>query len=155
MHMISNVDIAPTISQLAGARPTIAQDGRSFLPLILGQPVTGWRQSLLLHWPGGDEDGRSGQPDSMPQFWGVLADVRGSGQWKYVEIDTGERELYNETADPNEMHNLAGTTANAMMQAQLKDRLAVLKSQANAGAAAPNVLRTDMPSKGKLGPDID
>jgi arylsulfatase A-like enzyme len=154
-HMISNVDIASTISQIAGATPGIAQDGRSFLPLILGQAVSNWRSSMLLHWPGGNEVGLSGQPDSMPQFWGVLADVAGSGQWKYVEIDTGERELYNETADPNEMHNLAGTAANATIQAQLKSRLAALKSQANAAAATGNVLRTDMPTRGKLGPDLD
>jgi arylsulfatase A-like enzyme len=150
-HMISNVDIAPTISRLAGTAPTIAQDGRSFLPLILGQPVSSWRNSMLLHWPGGNEDGLSGQPDSMPQFWGVLADVAGRGQWKYVEIDTGERELYNESADPNEMNNLAGTAANATVQSQLKNRLAALKTQANAGKR----LRTDRPTKGPLGPDLD
>jgi arylsulfatase A-like enzyme len=149
-HLISNVDIAPTIAALAGATPAIATDGRSFLPFVLGQSAS-WRNSLLLHWPGGDMEGRAGQPDSMPQFWGVLARASDGGWWKYVEVDTGERELYDEDADPAEMNNRAGEPAVAGIQAELRSMLTTLKSQAGATAT----LRTDMPVPGPLGPDFD
>ena len=34
-------------------------------------------------------EGRAGQPESMPQFWGVLARTSDGGFRKYVELDTG------------------------------------------------------------------
>lgn len=151
-HLVSNVDMAATISELAGTTPAIPQDGMSFAPFILGQTVTSWRDSLLLHWPGGDMEGRAGKPDSMPQFWGVISTTADGGFWKYIELDTGEKELYNELVDPYEMTNLAGDPAYADKQAELLAKLNALKAQAGA-AAAP--LRTDMPVAGTLGPDLD
>jgi N-acetylglucosamine-6-sulfatase len=155
-HIISNVDIAPTISAIAGATPTISQDGASFLPLILNQNTYTWRNSILLHWPGGDMEGLSGQPDSMPQYWGVLATTADGGYWKYVEIDTGEKELYNEVTDPNEMHNLANNATYTAKQTEMKNLLTPLKNNATQ-AAGINVAtpRTDTPTQGTLGPDLD
>jgi arylsulfatase A-like enzyme len=150
-HLLSNVDIAATISEIAGARPGIQQDGRSFAPLIIGQSVT-WRDSVLFHWPGGDMEGRAGQPDSMPQFWAVLAQASDGDLWKYVELDTGERELYNQRTDPYEMNNRAGEPATANIQAELRAELQALKNQAGATSTA---LRADMPVSGPVGPDFD
>jgi arylsulfatase A-like enzyme len=150
-HLISNVDMAATISAMAGATP-VRQDGLNFLPLILGQQVP-WRDDVLLHWPGGDMEGRSGQPDSMPQFWGVLAQTSGGGFWKYIELDTGERELYDQNADPDELDNRAGDPSVADVQAELAARLAALK--ADAGVSATAALRADMPVAGTVGPDLD
>jgi arylsulfatase A-like enzyme len=152
--LISNVDIASTISQLAGATPTIPQDGASFLPLVLGQSVPGWRDTLLLHWPGGDSDGLAGQPDSMPQFWGVLGRTSGGGLWRYVELDTGERELYDELADPDELDNQAGDPATSAVQADLQARLAALKIRAGV-TSANDPVRSDLPVPGPIGPDYD
>jgi N-acetylglucosamine-6-sulfatase len=152
-HLLSNVDLAATILELAGAAgPPIPQDGRSFAPLVLGRTVT-WRDAILLHWPGGDMEGDPGQPDSMPQFWGVLAQTEGGGFWKYVELDTGERELYDENADPFELDNRAGDPALADLQSGLTARLAGLKADAGFSASAP--LRADMPVTGRVGPDLD
>jgi N-acetylglucosamine-6-sulfatase len=155
-HMITNVDMAATISDLAGATPVIPQDGMSFAALIRGPgiEVGAWRNSILLHWPGGDMEGRPGQPDSMPQFWGVLATTADGGYWKYVEIDTGEKELYNEVLDPNEMNNVAGNAGNASRVAELKSMLNTLKAKAQ-GTAGASPLRADVPTSGTLGPDLD
>jgi arylsulfatase A-like enzyme len=152
-HLVSNVDLAATISGLAGTTPppSAPQDGTSFLPLILDQPVSSWRNSLLLHWPGGDMEGRPGRPDSMPQFWGVLGQASDGGWWKYVEVDTGERELYDEDADPYEMDNRYGDPDVAAVQAELAATLAGLKAQAGATAT----LRTDRPVPGLVGADLD
>jgi N-acetylglucosamine-6-sulfatase len=155
-HLVSNVDMASTISELGGATPAIPQDGMSFAKLILGQEVPGWRDSLLLHWPGGDMNGAAGKPDSMPQFWGVLSTTADGGYWKYVEIDTGEKELYNEVTDPYEMTNLANNPAYAAVQADMLAKLSPLKAKAGAApGTAAATLRTDLPTAGTLGPDLD
>ena len=149
-HLISNIDVAATVADLAGASVPAGypMDGRSFEPLVLGNDVD-WREDLLMHWPGGDMWGDPGMPDSMPQWWGVLARTSDGGLWKYVELDTGERELYDERADPNELNNRAGEQATAAVQAELRQRLADLKS----GARATTTLRADSPVPGPLGPD--
>ncbi len=149
-HLLSNVDIAATISELAGATPAVQQDGMSFAPLILGQTVP-WRDSVLFHWPGGDMEGRAGQPDSMPQFWAVLARASDGRLWKYVELDTGERELYDQAADRYEMDNLAGDPTRAGIQAELQAELRALKAEAGVTTTA---LRADVPVPGPSDPDF-
>jgi N-acetylglucosamine-6-sulfatase len=152
-HLVSNVDIASTVAALAGATPGVAQDGMSFAPLILGEPVSTWRNGLLLHWSGGDMEGRPGMPDSMPQYWAVLGRAADGGWWKYVELDTGERELYDEGADPYEMNNLYGELARAGVQTEMQAMLGQLKADADA-PTGPGALRADMPVPGPLGPDL-
>ena len=50
-----------------------------------------------------------------------------------IRYATGEQELYNLTADPYELQNLAGTAANAAEQAALRRRADVLCSPAPPG----------------------
>lgn len=146
-HLITNTDIAGTISEIAAAPPGRQQDGHSFAPLLRGEPVASWPEDVLLHWPGGNGDGLAGRPDSLPQFWGIR-----SAAAKYVELDTGERELYDLAADPYELANRAGDPAYALVQQDLQARLTALKKQAGA-AALPR--RADQPTVGPLGPDLD
>jgi hypothetical protein len=95
-------------------------------------------------------------PDSMPQFWAVLGRSSDGGWWKYVELDTGERELYDENVDPYEMNNLYGEPAQAAIQAEMQVMLAQLKANAGAptGLAALLSRRVDMPVPGPMGPDM-
>ena len=136
---VSLVDLTATIAELTGATPTLVQDGRSLLPQVLDPAAPPARDAVLLHWPGGDPDGLRGRPTSLPQFWGVL-----TARWKYVELDTGERELYDRAADPYELRNRAGQPAVAAQQKTLADLLAREKRAAGVRAGAP--LRTDVPS---------
>ena len=149
-HLISNVDHAATIAELAHAVSALPQDGRSFLhfvdPSVPGG--TRWRTRLLQHWSGGDAMGRAGRPDSFPQFWSVVT----ADGWKYVELDTGERELYDGRADPYELVNQAGRPAHARRQADLARDLARLKAAAGASAFGRNTMQ---PVPGVLGPDLD
>lgn len=128
-HLISNVDLASTISDIAGAVPSIPQDGQSFLPLILNQDVPAWRDAVLLHWVGGEEFGVSGRPYASAGFWAVRTD-----NWKYVELLSGEKELYDEVNDPYELTNHADDPLYAITQADLKVKLDTLRGQAEAGA---------------------
>jgi len=121
-NMISNVDIASTVAAIAGVSPGGPQDGESFLPLIQGS--TQWPDEVLHHWPGHiarDPD----DANFVPQFWAIR-----TRQHLYVELSTGERELYVLRTDPNELRNVAGRPLQREVQAHLAARLAVLKAEA-------------------------
>ena len=146
-RLVSNVDLASTVTHLAGTTPAIRQDGRSLLPLILGRPVA-WRTAVLTHWPGGDGNGQTGNPNVIPQWWGVRTPTA-----KYVELDTGEREYYDLVADPRELQNRAGHPAYAGRVAALRDRLAGMKASAGAAVVFPH--NPAMPVAGPVGVDLD
>jgi N-acetylglucosamine-6-sulfatase len=46
-----NIDLAPTIADLAGVRPPRPVDGRSLVPLLQGESI-GWRSSFRIELPG-------------------------------------------------------------------------------------------------------
>ena len=112
-QLVANIDIAPTISDLAGIAPPDPVDGTSLLPL-LEDADTPWRSSLLL-------EHHAGSP--KPDFWAIRTQ-----QWKYVELAGGERELYDEVGDPFELQNVAGAPQHAALQAGLAAELTALRT---------------------------
>jgi N-acetylglucosamine-6-sulfatase len=125
-HLLSNVDVAPTIAALAGATPTISVDGVSFAPLLTGQPPPPWRTGVLIH---NAADGS----DAVPTWWGVR-----TADYAYVELaapadpDAPNVELYDLTgqlgaADPFELQNRALNPEYAAVRAQLAEQLAELQ----------------------------
>jgi arylsulfatase A-like enzyme len=119
--LAGNVDVAPTLADLAGVKSPGFVDGRSLVPLMRpGTPKT-WRTAYLLehgHGPGTKpplKPPKNGvleppellSPSTREKFY--LAPYEGvrTGRYVYVEYSTGERELYDLARDPNEMHNLA------------------------------------------------
>jgi len=89
--LVSEVDLAPTILDLVGVPPGGALDGVSLAPLLRGGPAP--PQEVYLEFAG---DPR------VPAWWAL----RRPG-WLYVELATGERELYDLRRDPFELVNLA------------------------------------------------
>jgi arylsulfatase A-like enzyme len=93
-----NIDLAPTIIDLAGATVPRAMQGRSWRPLFAGKKVPGWRQSFLAEyfW-------ESNFP-TTPTVVGVrthtakLIKYPGHDEWT---------ELFDLAADPFETRNLA------------------------------------------------
>lgn len=150
---VSNVDIAPTLANIAGATVGLTEDGRSFLPMILGQPVpAGWRTTVLQHWTGGDNVGKTGHGVAIPAFWAVRGPVSGH-LYVYVEISTGEKELYDETVDPWDLTNIAGNPNYATVQATLAARLARLVKQATSGKGKPFYYTGPAPKHLQIAPD--
>lgn len=117
--LAGNIDIAPTILELAGASAPFALDGMSLVRLI-EQTDTSWRDSLLGHWGGGG----AVQGFNPPNYWTIR-----THRYRYTEYATGEKELYDYTTDPHELQNVAGKRAYAAIQASLADKLASLKEQ--------------------------
>ncbi len=119
MHLVANIDLAPTFADLANARVPDSINGTSLVPLLENGSVD-WRDALLIeHWP--TEEGVGA---IIPEFSAVR-----TMEWKYVEYVTGECELYDLQNDPYELNNLAGKSAYAEMQAELARRLEELRGQ--------------------------
>lgn len=112
--LVSNVDLAPTFAELAGATPTLAVDGLSLVPFLSGRQPPTWRDGVLLRWIGGDGVGA---------YWAIRTQ-----EWKYVEVGSaGFTELYDLVADPFELVNRSGEPAYATIETDLDAQLEALK----------------------------
>ena len=118
-QMVANIDLAPTIVALAGAKPDRVMDGRSLVPLFR-DPGIEWGRDLLL-------EGLADDPVSL-RFTGVR-----TPRFLYVEYGAGERELYDLADDPNELLSRHDDPAYASMRDELARRLAGLRTCAGVG----------------------
>jgi N-acetylglucosamine-6-sulfatase len=89
-QIVSNVDLAPTILDAAGARGGQWMDGISLLPLARDPRVARSRAILL-----------EGGPDGPAPFAGVRAPG-----WAYLEHGPDAEELYDMASDPFQLESL-------------------------------------------------
>lgn len=111
-----NIDVAPTILDLAGADIPKDLDGRSLRPLLEGKK-TNWRDDFFCEHHFHNRNSKEG---AIPRTEGVR-----TKNWKYTTyIDEKEpyEELYDLVNDPFEEKNLAGDPAYARRLAELKRR---------------------------------
>lgn len=105
-----NIDLAPTIAEIAGARVPDAVDGRSLLPLLGAPQPEEWRRAFLVeHTSAGKTRSYPalGEMPSVPSYRALRASLL-ADDLLYVEYETGERELYDIRADPHQLVNSAG-----------------------------------------------
>lgn len=121
--LVQNVDIAPTIAELAGRE--WGSDGVSLLPL-LSTPQAVVRDAALIEncqassYPcyGIAERGSR----TIPSYWAVVSDG-----YKYVEYLTGHKALFDLEADPYELENLTGNDSYAAVKEAMARRLLLLR----------------------------
>ena len=106
---VLNIDVASTISALAGVTPGLPQDGKSFVPFLHGQQAP-WRHAWLEEYLGKDLLHKGGPPPY------TAVQTRRN---LYVEYKNGWREFYNLRKDPWELNNLAGNSSTKPLQATL------------------------------------
>ena len=114
-RMILNVDVAPTMLELARVDPPARFHGRSFLPL-LRDPSAPWRTSMLAEYFLEKVGPR------IPDWQAVRTD-----RWKlihYPDFD-GMDELYDLASDPGEVTNRIGDPS---AQGTLRELRGELKS---------------------------
>jgi N-acetylglucosamine-6-sulfatase len=110
-QLVTNADLAPTILEATGARPTKRQDGRSLFPL-LEDPGLEWGRDLLI-------EGADG-------YTVVAYDALRTYRYVYARYATGEEELYDLARDPSQLASVHDDPAYAAIRSQLSRRLDAL-----------------------------
>ena len=126
-ELAANIDLAPTILELAGVQADKSIDGRSLVP-FLRDPSLRTRRPLLFEsfvetndveangQPGGPIEpgpaarrGTSGDGGASASIVAPPKDYVGIrlGPYKYIEWPSGEKELYDLNKDPYELNNKA------------------------------------------------
>ncbi len=118
-----SVDIAPTVLEIGQAEVGNHIQGRSLLPLLEGED-TGWRESVLIEF----------YTHENPRPWLMDMDYRAvrTNRFKLIHWmqHPNERELYDLTEDPYEMHNLAEDPTRQDIVRALEDELSTLVLEA-------------------------
>lgn len=106
-----NIDIAPTIVEMAGIEPPVAMQGRSLVPLVEGRSPE-WRTEWFYE--------HLFEHKTIPKTEGVRGE-----RWKYtryIETDSIFEELYDLEGDPREQVNLAQATGASDSLAAMRER---------------------------------
>ena len=114
-ELVANIDLAPTIAEIAGAAPDTSVDGRSLLPLLTNGSA--WRSAVLI--------------DGVTRDGDHPFDAVRTNRYLYVEHAGGERELYDLKQDPYEVENAAPAPAYAGVLADLAIKLDALRACAD------------------------
>jgi N-acetylglucosamine-6-sulfatase len=111
-EMALNIDLAPTILDLAGVPVPAHVQGKSLVPVLRGQ-AKGWRKSFLIE---------HASDNVFPRVEHLGYNCVRTASWKYIRYTdlTGMDELYDLQHDPYEMKNLATSAgaADALRDAQ-------------------------------------
>ena len=124
--MTSSIDLAPTFLQIAQAQPTAEQDGVGLLDIWHGERApANWQRTVLIehHGPADssvDPDAQSYRSGRPPNYEAMRTENA-----LYVEYITGQREYYDLTTDPDELHNVFGSLS-AKQRLGLHQKLASL-----------------------------
>jgi N-acetylglucosamine-6-sulfatase len=128
----TSVDVAPTLASLAGITPPVPVDGVS-LAGVVRRGDKGWVRGVLTESAPLEGLVRDTDESGGPLEDGEEPDVRSllgvrTARYLYVDVATGERELYDMVVDPQQTDNVAGEPSYARVQALLAEVLAELRS---------------------------
>ena len=101
-----NVDIAPTLLELAGIKSPTAMQGRSLVPLLGGNKPADWRQSQFYSYWG------------APNHYGIR-----TGRYTYLKLAGHPPELFDRQLDPSQSLNVAGEPENKSVLEHLEKEL--------------------------------
>ena len=119
-EMILNIDVAPTLIELAGGKKPDAIQGSSFLPMLENKKID-WRKEFMYEYF---------QEAYAPGFVTVTG-IR-TQRYKYIESlhqVNDINELYDLKTDPGEMKNLINSPGYKMVKDSLIRKLNKLKAQ--------------------------
>lgn len=114
-QMALNIDLAPTLLELAGAPLSDTLQGRSLVPVLRDPGTAGRRAWLVENW--------KEFPYRTPTYLGVR-----TPRWLYVEYEEAlAPTLHDLDADPRQARDLYGTPAAAEVLPELRGLLAALR----------------------------
>ena len=115
-----NLDVAPTIVAAAGRPVPAVMQGRDLSPLYLGENSPAWRTDFYYQHP------TITSKDRIPSSEAVVSRAAKYVRWP----EFGHEQLFDLTADPTELRNLAGDPAAAKLSAAMRARLDGLRREA-------------------------
>jgi N-acetylglucosamine-6-sulfatase len=124
-ELVLTIDLAPTLLEVAGAKPNPGMQGRSLVPIFDRAPGA-WRESFLIEY----------YSDTVfPRILNMGYSAVRTKDAKYIEYRElkGMNELYDLTADPYEERNLANDTASSTLLKSMQAELQRLSSTAQRG----------------------
>jgi N-acetylglucosamine-6-sulfatase len=124
--LVGNIDLAPTIAEVAGAKPSAEVDGRSLIPYATS-PERSDDRGLLIESLVRDRATAYGFPYEA---------IR-SHRYLFVSYSTGQEELYDLRRDPYELENVAADPAYAATKRALASRLDHLRDCAGSDCDQP------------------
>ncbi|XP_059894619.1 N-acetylglucosamine-6-sulfatase [Gadus macrocephalus] len=157
--LVANVDLGPTMLDIAGYDVNKTQmDGMSFLPVLEGRVnASSWRTDVLVEYEG---EGHNVSDPSCPLLgpgvsecfpdcvcedafnntYACVRSVAPSTNLQYCEFDDNEVfvEVYNVTADPFQLANIAKTIDQEVLE-KMNHRLMMLQSCSGASCRTPGV----------------
>jgi len=127
---VSNVDLAPTIVDLADAKAQRRMDGRSLMPLIDDARLSPGRPIVLEAFFNADD------PDENPETPPTNYQAVRTERYLYARYGTGEQELYDLSVDPYELQSRHADPGFASVRADLQRLLAGSANCNGRGCAA-------------------
>jgi N-acetylglucosamine-6-sulfatase len=125
-ELCASIDVAPSLLDFAGVPAAPSMQGRSFLPLLRGDPDVSWRKNFFYEYF---------QEEFAPGFPTMLGLRTDRYKYIYYPYETTERgdinELYDLRNDPLEDHNLIGNPEMSAIRRDLAKQLDVLMKQYN------------------------
>jgi arylsulfatase A-like enzyme len=119
----ANVDLAPTFAKLGAANVPDFVDGRSLDSAFHGKSGHDVRKDVLVEQFTGSGGPLAGRRGGAPPTYAAVRTAR----YTYVEYVTGERQLYDLRADPDQLHNIVSTADPKLVQDLAKQLSAVQK----------------------------
>jgi arylsulfatase A-like enzyme len=118
-RLVLNVDVAPTLLELAGVPVPSWMQGRSLVPLLDGR-TPAWRDAFLYEYYEYPAE------HCVRKNRGIRTD-----RWKLIHFweQPEEWELYDLERDPDETTNLAGRREHRATEQALRERLATLRRE--------------------------
>ena len=118
-----NIDIAPTILDLAGVNKPSYMQGESMLKLISGKKDKSWRKSMLFEYY---------VDDAWPYAGPNQVAVR-TNEYKLIDnfLEDDIDELYDLKNDPGEMTNLINDSSYNLVEKELREESIKLQKQYN------------------------
>ncbi|HSE37957.1 MAG TPA: sulfatase [Blastocatellia bacterium] len=128
-ELVLNIDLAPTLLELAGATAPNTMQGRSLVPLLEGKRPA-WRNSFLIEY----------YSDTVfPRVLQMGYKAVRNGRWKYIhylELE-GMDELYDLKTDPYELKNLIHQSRTGGARDRMKQEMKRLLIETTATAKLP------------------
>ncbi|RIK84701.1 MAG: sulfatase [Planctomycetota bacterium] len=133
-HIVSNLDFAETLLDMAGVAIPPDMQGRSLAPILRGAPPDDWRKSFYYHYYEGPP-----APHTVAEHYGVT-----DGRYKLIHYYTLDQwELFDLVNDPHEMQSVYGHPDYARPRQRLQDELSRLRSELEVPSDEPQAAPDD------------